>query len=227
VHREVTIFAVLVVLIVFFAVKNSEFLTYDNIVTIGQYVAPVAVIGAGEVLLLTLGEIDLSAGQTFLLSAWITLWLQQDGIPIGWAIVISLLCCVAVGLFNGLFTIMFNVPSFVTTLGTYYALLGVVLIVSNDEQVSMVGITGRFGQIFGMSNWAELFWALGIVVVLHVLLKGARFGWHVTATGGNKLGASEAGIPANRVKIWCFVIVALGAGFIGILVSTRPRRGRQ
>jgi ribose/xylose/arabinose/galactoside ABC-type transport system permease subunit len=84
VHREVTIFAVLVVLIVFFAVKNGEFLTYDNIVTIGQYVAPVAVIGSGEVLLLTLGEIDLSAGQTFLMSAWITLWLQQDGIPIGW-----------------------------------------------------------------------------------------------------------------------------------------------
>ena len=221
VHREVTIFAVLVVLIVFFAVKNGEFLTYDNIVTIGQYVAPVAVIGSGEVLLLTLGEIDLSAGQTFLMSAWITLWLQQDGIPIGWAITISLLCCAAVGAFNGLFTILFNVPSFVTTLGTYYALLGIVLIVSNDEQVSMVGITGRFGQIFGMSNWAEMFWALGIVVVLHVLLKAARFGWHVTATGGNKLGASEAGIPASRVKIWCFVIVALGAGFIGILDSIR------
>jgi simple sugar transport system permease protein len=100
-------------------------------------------------------------------------------------------------------------------------MLGIVLIVSNDEQVSMVGTTGRFGQIFGMSNWAEMFWALGIVVVLHVLLKAARFGWHVTATGGNKLGASEAGIPASRVKIWCFVIVALGAGFIGILDSIR------
>jgi simple sugar transport system permease protein len=43
----------------------------------------------------------------------------------------------------------------------------------------------------------------------------------VTATGGNLLGASEAGIPTKRIKVWCFVILALIAGFIGILDGIR------
>ena len=216
-HREVTIFVVLVALVIFFSVKSAAFYSYDNVVTIGQYIAPIAVIGAGEVLLLTLGEIDLSAGEIFLFSAWVVYWLQADGVPIGWAITIALFCSIAIGAINGLFTILFNVPSFVTTLGTYYTMLGLVLIVSNDAEVTMVGSTGRFGQIFGTSNWGELLWAVGLVTMFQILLKGTGFGWHITATGGNKLGAAESGIPVNRIKVWCFVLLALTAGFIGIL----------
>ncbi len=44
---------------------------------------------------------------------------------------------------------------------------------------------------------------------------------HVTATGGNLLGAAEAGIPVRRIKVWSFMILAFGAGFIGLLDSIR------
>ncbi len=220
-RREATIFVVAVAIIVYFAARTSEFYSYANIVTIVQYMAPIAVIGVGEVFLLTLGEIDLSAGQIFLVSPWIVVWLQQAGLPIGWAITVSLLCCLAIGAINGLITVLLNVPSFVTTLGTYFSLLGLVLIVSNDAQADMPGTTGTFGQIFGISSWSEIGWALLIVVALHIVLKRTRFGMHVTATGGNYLGAAEAGIPVRRVKVWSFMILAFGAGFIGLLDSIR------
>jgi simple sugar transport system permease protein len=57
--------------------------------------------------------------------------------------------------------------------------------------------------------------------VLWFVLKKTRFGVHVIATGGNPLGAAEAGIRTRRIKVWCFMILALGAGFIGILDSIR------
>ncbi len=220
-RREATIFIVAVAIIIYFAARTSAFYSYANIVTIVQYMAPIGVIGVGEVFLLTLGEIDLSAGQIFLISPWIVVWLQQAGLPIGWAITVSLLCCVVIGAINGLITVLLNVPSFVTTLGTYFSLLGLVLIVSNDAQADMPGTTGMFGQVFGISSWSEIGWALAIVVVLHVVLKRTRFGMHVTATGGNLLGAAEAGIPVRRIKVWSFMILAFGAGFIGLLDSIR------
>jgi len=68
---EATIFIVAVALIAYFSVRNSAFYSYTNVVTMAQYTAPIAVIGAGEVLLLDLAEIDLSAGQIFLTSSWI------------------------------------------------------------------------------------------------------------------------------------------------------------
>jgi simple sugar transport system permease protein len=213
---------VALVLVVYFSLRNNNFYSYANIVTMVQYIAPIAVIGVGEVLVLVLAEIDLSAGQTFLLSAWIVylLW-KEAGLPLGVAIVLSLLCCLAIGAINGLVTVLLNVPSFVTTLGVYFALLGIVLVFSGDAQADMPGATGKFGQAFGISSWSEIGWGMAIVAVVWFLLKRTRFGLHVTATGGNLLGAAEAGIPTKRVKVWCFMILAVSAGFIGIIDSIR------
>ena len=228
-HREVTIFVVLVALVIFFSVKSAAFYSYDNVVTIGQYIAPIAVIGAGEVLLLTLGEIDLSAGEIFLFSAWVVYWLQADGVPIGWAITIALFCSIAIGAINGLFTILFNVPSFVTTLGTYYTMLGLVLIVSNDAEVTMVGSTGRFGQIFGTSNWGELLWAVGLVTMFADPAEGDRL--RVAHNGDGRQQARRRGVrhPCEPDQGLVFRAPCRSpAGFIGILdrdPDPEPRPG--
>jgi simple sugar transport system permease protein len=218
---ETTIFVVCVVLIVYFSIRNTAFYSYTNVVTMAQYTAPIAVIGAGEVMLLDLAEIDLSAGQVYLTAPWIVVLLAQRGVPLGWAIVVSLLCCIGIGLFNGTVVVGLRVPSFVATLGVNYVLAGFVLVASSDITTEMIGTTGKFGQYFGIGNWAEGLWGLGIVLVIWALLKGTRFGLHTTATGGNELGAAEAGVSVRSVKIWCFVIMALVAGFIGIIDAIR------
>ena len=53
------------------------------------------------------------------------------------------------------------------------------------------------------------------------MLKGTVFGLHVTATGGNELGAAEAGVRVRQVKVWCFIIIAFIAALIGIIDSIR------
>ncbi|MGO9581463.1 MAG: ABC transporter permease [Acidimicrobiales bacterium] len=218
---ESTIFVVAVALIAYFSVRNSTFYSYTNVVTMAQYTAPIAVIGAGEVLLLDLAEIDLSAGQIFLVSSWIVVILGEHGVPLGWAITLSLLICALIGAFNGLVVVWLKVPSFVATLGTNYVLLGWVLVASADITTDMPGTTGKFGSIMGISNWGEALWALGIVIIIWALLKGTVFGLHTTATGGNELGAAEAGVRVKTVKVWCFIIIALASAFIGLCDSIR------
>jgi simple sugar transport system permease protein len=218
---ESTIFVVCVVLIVYFSVRNSTFVSYVNLVTMAQYIAPIAVIGAGETLLLDLAEIDLSSGQVFLTAPWFVVLLQRNGVGLAWAITLALVLAIVIGAFNGLVVVWLRVPSFVATLGMNFVLAGYVLVASNDIQGQMVGTTGSFGAAFGISNWSEGLWALGIVLVIWALLKGTVFGLHVTATGGNELGAAEAGVRVRRIKVWCFVILAFIAAVAGIIESIR------
>jgi simple sugar transport system permease protein len=218
---ESTIFVVFVVLVAYFAIRNSTFYSYTNIITMAQYTGPIAVIGAGETLLLDLAEIDLSSGQVFLTAPWFVVLIQRNGVPLGWAIVLALILSVAIGVFNGTVVTWLKVPSFVTTLGVNYVLAGWVLVASSDITTDMVGTTGKFGAVMGISNWSEGLWGLGIVLVIWALLKGTVFGLHTTATGGNELGAAEAGVRVRQVKIWCFTIIAFISAIAGIVDSVR------
>jgi len=221
IRPEATISIVAVALIAYFSVRNSAFYSYTNIVTMAQYTAPIAVIGAGEVLLLDLAEIDLSAGQIFLTSSWIVVILGRHGVPLGWAIGLSLLICSLLGALNGAVVVWLKVPSFVATLGMNYVLAGWVLVASADITTDMPGTTGKFGAVMGISNWGEGLWGLGLVLVIWALLKGTVFGLHTTATGGNELGAAEAGVRVRMIKVWCFVIIAFVSALIGLCDSVR------
>ncbi len=220
-RREAAISLVAVLLFIYFAVKSPAFISYANFVTMSQFLAPIAVIGCGEVLLLTCGEVDLSLGTVFIAFPFIVYFLWANhGFPIGLAMAVGIIGAAIFGLINGLITTMFSVPSFVTTLGTLFALDGAMLLLSNGTQETMT-LNGPGGNILGNWSWAEILWAAGAVLLLYVVLHRTRFGNHTTATGGNLLGAAEAGVPTKRVKIWCFMLAAALAAMIGVIDSVR------
>jgi len=232
-QREIAPFVIALGLFVFFWIDSPAFLTTFSLEAVVGYAGPYAAIAAGEVLVLVLGEIDLSAGQVFLFAPWVMYWMWTSGIPVGWAILIALGVAAGVGAINGLITVMLNVPSFVTTLATNFVLLGMVLIFSNDteatpvpgavppEVTSAAQHVGFFGQMFGVWEWSEILWVLVIVLVVQFMLTRTRFGVRVISTGGNLMGAAEAGVPVRRVKVWCFVICSFLAGMVGIVDSIK------
>lgn len=220
-HPEVTVVVVTAAVIAYFSARTSSFYSVQSLVVIAQYVAPIMIIGAGEVLMMVLGEIDLSAGQVYLTAPWFVYWFWTSGVPVGLAIVIALVLSVLIGFVNGLFTVWLRVPSLIVTLAVLYVFFGLVQFVSNSEQVDMPGQTGTFNIVFGNGSWSTILWAFGMTLVVWFMLKQTRFGVRITATGGNLLGAAESGIPVGRVKMWCFMIISLVSGCIGILDGIR------
>lgn len=186
------ILVVAVVMFVYFWVSTPNFVGYDNLVTLSQFVAPIAVIGFGEVMLLTLGEIDLSAGTIFVAMPFLTERLAAHGLPLLLAIGLTVIAGGVVGAINGLITILLGLPSFITTLGTLFAIDGVMLLATNATEAQMPHGT-TVGTVFGIYSWSEILWALGLCVVMYVILHRSRMGLHVVATGGNRTGAAEAG----------------------------------
>lgn len=171
-------------------------------------------------MLLICGEIDLSVGNIYALAPIIMYSAHDNGMPLLVGVALGLLIGAGAGLVNGLITVLLRVPSFVTTLGMLFLLNGITLTISNGYPQLTPG-SGTFSFIMGHAAYAEVIWAIAIVVVMQVVLSRTTWGLHTVATGGNLLGASEVGINVNAVKIGNFVIVGVLAALTGILEAVR------
>ena len=150
---------------------GSTFTDSLSLSSAAGYAGPIGAIAVGEVLLLVLAEIDLSAGQVFLFCPWVMYWLHNDGVPIALAILAALVVVGGVGAINGLITVGLNVPSFVTTLATNFILFGLVLIWSNQTQATPIPLssstTGHVSfssQLMGVWLWSEILWVVAITI---------------------------------------------------------------
>src|SRR6266536_1843939 len=131
---------------------------------------------------------------------------------------------IAIGWANGFFTVRLRVPSFITTLGTGFILLGLVLTTSHAYPASIPTSAQSIGKwIGGTQNggfqWTAIIWAVVLVAIFHVVLTRTRWGLHTVAVGGNVLGAREAGIHVARIKYGNFMITGFLGAFVGLQIA--------
>lgn len=216
-QREASILLIAVILFIYFAVTTPAFFSHGSFVNIAQYMAPYTIIGIGLVLLMVCGEIDLSVGFVWLLAPYAMHFFVDSGVPTFLAIVISVLLLSVVGFVNGFVTTVFGVPSLITTLATGYIVYGYALTVSSAQQINLPPESLGLGRWFGAAPWSEIIWATALVLIFHVLLTRTRWGLYTVSVGGNLLGAREAGIRVNWIKIGNFMMASSLAALAGIL----------
>jgi simple sugar transport system permease protein len=247
--REGSIIVVTVVVAVYFSINTSSFFTGANFKTLLPYFAPLAILGAGEVFVMILGEIDLSIGAMYLFAPIVFYKLDSAGLGLVPSMVLALIVCMAVGAINGAFVSILGVSSFVTTLGMLFTFEGLSLIISHGTPVPTPGAqvhsttvqvhhvvngqsitlpekinhVGTFAKIFGGGVYSELIWAIAIVVLLQVVLMFTRWGLYTVAIGSNKIGAAEAGVKVKLVTIRNFILCALTAGLVGVFEAIRSQ----
>jgi simple sugar transport system permease protein len=219
-RRELSIAVVAIALYVYFLYTVVDFASTANLQTLGTFIAATAIIAAGQVFLMISGEIDLSVGQTFALAAFIVAWLAEDGVPVLLAVLIALVACAVIGLVNGVITTVVGVSSFITTLGMFFFLNGLTLSLSDGRPIDTPG-EGTYTKVFGGGAYSGILWAIGITLALQLVLMRTRWGLHTFAVGGNLLGSREAGINVRWVKTRNFMLVAVLAGFAGIIEAVR------
>lgn len=219
--REASIFIVAILLAAYFESANRDFLlSQASLQNLTQFIAPAAIISLGEIMLMIGGEIDLSAGMIFAFAPFIMHFAVVAGLPPFIGIILGLAASAMVGLVNGAVTLLLRVPSFVTTLGTMFLLNGLTLTLSAGTPVDTPN-SPTLAAVFGHWGYSEILWALLLGVIMHLLLRNTRWGLHTVASGGNPVGAGEAGINVTRLKIGNFIISAMLSGFVGILEDFR------
>jgi simple sugar transport system permease protein len=219
--REVSVLVVAVGLVAYFQAANSAFLSEQNILSLARFAVPYVVIASALCLLLICGELDLSVGQSFAFAP-VVMYLAYDELflTLPFAVLVGMLAVAVVGLINGLITVYFGVSSLITTLGMFFLLLGLNVILTGGFPATTPE-TSALTQALGEYAWAGTIWALAIVAVLQIVLSRTRWGLHTYATGGNPLGSREAGVSIARIKIGNFILCAVLGGFVGIIEAFR------
>ncbi|ROU02909.1 ABC transporter permease [Histidinibacterium lentulum] len=206
--------------------SGGVFLNAQNVQGILGLLPEMALVAIGVTLLMICGEFDLSVGSVFALCPMVMGVLLADGVSFWLAFPAGLGAALLVGLTNGIITIRFNIPSFITTLGMLFVARSATVVISGgfppmipqgamprDAFVAFVGP----GDMFRMS----FLWFLAVAILVSLLLGRTNFGNWVRATGGFLPAAQSMGIPTARVKIACFMLCSLLAGFAGTIQVMR------
>jgi simple sugar transport system permease protein len=218
-RREASIALVALLLLLYFNSANDAFLSQGNITTLMQSGYAIAVIACGIVMLLICGEIDLSVGVVYGFTP-IVMYLADQEFTLGVAIILALLVTAIVGFINGFVTVYLRVPSFVTTLGMFFLITGLNVTLT-DGFPKPAPEASTFTRYIGDGRYAGIIWAVIIVALMHLLLTRTRWGLHTFAVGGNIIGAREAGVRVNRIKIVNFMLCSMLGGWVGIMEGIR------
>jgi D-xylose transport system permease protein len=208
------VIAGLILIWVVFGFLNPNFLSPRNLTNLMLQIAGVGTISVGIVLVLLLGEIDLSVGAVSGVCAAVMAVLNvKRGIPAPLAIVIAVAVGTVIGGFQGFWFARFRIPSFVVTLAGLLAWQGALLLVlGNTGTINLLNptidaLTGTF--LPTLAGWLLAILALAFY----------------TATGLlNRRSRSAAGLDVPPIQTFAAriaVVTALVAVAVLVLNSDR------
>ncbi|UFS58776.1 ABC transporter permease [Subtercola endophyticus] len=214
-------------LVVFFSVipaTHGLFATVANLNVVLGSQTVYALIAIAALFPLLCGYFDFSVGTVSAVSTTLAAGLMsKNDVPLGLAIVISLVVGVGIGFVNGLFVVRFKLNPFVSTLGMATLLGGGIQWYTGGATI-FSGIAPALTD-FGA---ATLF---GIPVVVYAVAVVALVAWYVTrqtpfgrslyAIGSNPTSATLVGLRVTR-NVWATFMISGGvAAFSGIILLAR------
>jgi ribose transport system permease protein len=220
------------VLVLVFAIAADGFLTKDNLLNIlRQYSVPM-ILAVGQTMVIVSRGIDLSVAATAALSGSVmgvafAHWGWSEPAALG----LGLAAGFAVGAFNGFVITKWKVPDFVATLGTFSAVPGVALLITDGLPVPdfAQAVEGRtvpsVVSTLGADSWLGIP-LIAIVAAVCALVGGfvlgrTRLGRSAYAIGGNPEAARVSGINVERSKIWIYIFAGVLAAIAGFMLTGR------
>ena len=228
--QVLTVTAGLVVLYVTFGVLNPVFFSSRNIANLLRQIAPVLLIGIGQSYVLITGNIDLSIGSLVGMSCMISATLMTKGVDPWLAVVITLVCCLIMGLLNGLLVSFCRLPPFIATLGTMTIARGIAQIANGNYNTDSIGDAAEgfrnffyYGKTFGVFN--TIWIAVVLWFIFNFYLMRTRTGRHIYAIGSNIDAARLSGVNIVATTTKAYVVSAFVSCVVGLITCATSGMG--
>jgi ribose/xylose/arabinose/galactoside ABC-type transport system permease subunit len=219
--------AAYVVLCILFALTAQNFVTRINIVNILRQASMVGIIGIGMTMVIVSAEIDLSVGAVAALCGVIVAYLAVNWEwPLYVAIPTAILIGMSAGAFIAAFRVLFNIPSFITSLALLTALRSASFLITGGFPIGPMppGFTQLANGYFGPVPYLVV-----IMVILYALgwlaMTQTAWGRAIYAVGGNEEAARLSGISVGWTKLSVFMINSGLAALAGIMLVSRLNSG--
>ncbi|HVJ34097.1 MAG TPA: SMP-30/gluconolactonase/LRE family protein [Terriglobia bacterium] len=221
-------FVALLVLVVVFGIIAPGFLSISSITDLGRQVAEFGLIVLGLSIVLMSGGIDLSVASVFTLAVLASL----IGTNVeGWSVGVTAIGVIAMGVFcgaiNGYLIGYLRLRAFLTTLVTLIIFRSVYDILFLRMSTAIVAGIADSDLLFFIGTGTVLgipfsLWITTIIAIAwHIVLSRMRPGWRLTAVGGARRSAYNAGISVRRTIFFAYVWSGALSALAGFLFAAR------
>jgi ribose transport system permease protein len=216
-------FGCIIALLFVGSLYSSNFLSPDYLLQQLQVASFLGIIAAGLLMVILLGQIDLSVPWVVTIGGMMSTAAAGWG-PVGntLAIPFGIGCGLCVGLVNGFGVAYLRVPSMIFTLGTNAIAQGLMVVHTSgfapqERSTATMHLMAVGRSVFGVPNALWVWAAVGLVVV--VLLSRTIFGRRVYAIGNRESAVYLSGVDTRRVVIACFAISGSCSALSGVLLA--------
>jgi D-xylose transport system permease protein len=216
----------IVVVAVAFQIISPEnsYLRVGNLVYIFGLSTVYVVLATAEIVVLLLGEIDLSIGSVALLGGTIAFKLvQQDPGP-AWpwwaAILMALICCGFIGAIQGTLVSRLRIPSFVVTLAGFLLFQGIVIVILGgaDGTLTVSSQVPNQSVIFNLVQGVISPTASWVALAVLVLIAGTA----IWIRGAARRRSGLVAPPAMLIAIRIVVLAVIGVAVVAICGDNLP-----
>ena len=229
ISQEGVLFLIMLASVLFLATRTDKFLTVENLLQQGRFMAEVGLIAIPMTYIIITGGIDLSVGSILGLTAIVLGWTWQElGFPLELAIITGIISGTVAGFVNGLFIVRVGVPPLIMTLATLALYRGLA------EGISQARSARGYPEWFFQLGQGELLgiptqlWLLIIAVVIFaIVLARTRLGRALYAIGNNETGARFSGLTVNRHLLFIYTFSGFMSAVAGYIFVSRVSTTRS
>ncbi|PAQ09147.1 ABC transporter permease [Mesorhizobium temperatum] len=226
-----TAFACIVLLLFVGSLYSRSFLSPEYLLQQLKVASFLGVIATGMMLVILLGQIDLSVPWSVAAGAMMACAAAAYG-PVGVALAIpfGIFCGVAIGIVNGIGVAYLRIPSMIITLATNAVAQGLMVVYTGgfspqDSATPAMRYLATGFAIPGVPN-AVVIWALIGAAMVFVLTR-TGFGRTVYGIGNRERAAYLSGIDTRRVVLIAFAVSGGLSAFGGVLLAGYASKAAQ
>ena len=210
------------------SVVTPAFLSTYNLFVTGRDLSILLLVALAQMVVLSLGQMNLSIGSIGGLVAIIESGLMvRYGVPVPVALLAGLSLGIVCGVVNGLLVYWTKINSFVLTLGTSYVFAGINLGITHATP--FYHIPGEISS-FGQARVGPFPVMAAVTIALTLLLAGFLYqvvlGRQLLAVGGNPVAALLSGLPIPRATLTAHAISGFLAAVAGTLLMAQLGQGQ-
>ena len=218
--------ALLVLLVVAGGFLSDRFLTWRNVINVGQQLIVLGMVSLGQTFVVLIGGIDLAIGSLVsALTVFLANFLEWRPDLVWLALPLALVAATCVGAINGLLTVVLRVHPLIVTLGMSSIIFGGTLMYRKEPGGSIPRgyVDIAYSSIAGVPIGAIVM--IVIFAVAGLWLQRTRTGRSIYFVGGDREASRLNGLPVDRIVVLAYALSGFCAGIAAIFLTARTGVG--
>ncbi|MFR6537902.1 MAG: ABC transporter permease [Lachnospiraceae bacterium] len=236
-NRIILILVMLLMYLAFGLLTGGKFFGTSRLMNTMNYACFLGFLSLGVTFVIATGGIDFSIGPVMFCCALVSGYsFTSHGIPMGTALVMSILIGLMFGIFNGYLVAYWNVPPFIVSMASMNIAKGIAAVFTKTQSVSWPQSTDAAGWYRNFVKMGDiptgLFIFLGVALICGIILNKTKAGRYILCLGSNREAVRLSGVDVKKWEmlayVLCGVLVGIAAIFyVGAYTTVQPGYGDQ